>query len=240
MVSAWASENEIVLGQVKTDNKSNEITAIPSLLNLLSVKDSVVSIDAMGCQKNIAKLIRKKKADYILALKGNQSALKEQVAGAFNHIVPHSESKSIDKGHGRIEERKCTVITDFGLIEEADKWKDLNSIIKIASKRTEVLTGKESQEIRYYISSCLFDAERFNQYIRNHWGIENKLHWILDVNFSEDKSRIRKGYADQNFSVIRRIALNMIRLEDSIKKSKKAKMKISAIDNHYRETVLKI
>jgi len=240
MVSAWASENELVLGQVKTDEKSNEITAIPSLLNLITIKGAIVSIDAMGCQKEIAKDIRQKQADYILALKGNQSALKEQIEGAFDSIIPDSQDEDIDKGHGRIETRNCTVVKDLSFIDESLNWQDLNSIIKIGSVREEVITGKTTEETRYYISSCQCDAKTFNKLIRKHWSIENNLHWSLDVNFSEDSSRIRKGYADQNFSIIRRIALNLIKLEPTGKISQRGKRKIAGFDDGFREQILKI
>lgn len=240
MVSAWASENQLVLGQIKTDEKSNEITAIPALLNLLTLKGTIVSIDAMGCQKETAIEIRQKEADYILALKGNQSALKEQIEGAFDSIIPHSQDEDIDKGHGRIETRKCTVVKDLSLIEESLNWKDLTSIIKIESKRLELITGNTTQETRFYISSCDHNAKKFNTLIRKHWSIENNLHWSLDVNFSEDSSRIRKGYADQNFSVIRRIALNLIKLEPTEKISQRGKRKIAGYDDNFRKQILKI
>jgi predicted transposase YbfD/YdcC len=240
MVSAWASENQLVLGQVKTDEKSNEITAIPALLNLLTIKGAIISIDAMGCQKDIATEIRQKEAHYILALKGNQSTFKEQIEGAFDSIIPHSQDEDIDKGHGRIEIRKCTVIKDLSLIEESLNWNDLTSIIKIDAQREELITGNTSQETRFYISSCDHNAKTFNKLIRKHWSIENNLHWSLDVNFSEDSSRIRKGYADQNFSIIRRIALNMIKLESTEKISQRGKRKIAGYDDGFRERILKI
>jgi len=240
MVSAWASENQLVMGQVKTDEKSNEIKAIPALLNLLTLKGAIVSIDAMGCQKEIAIEICQKEADYILALKGNQSTLKEQIEGAFDSIIPHSQDENIDKGHGRIETRKCTVIKDLSLIEEALNWEGLSSIIKVDAKRFEIITGNTTQETRFYISSSDHNAKMFNKLIRSHWSIENNLHWSLDVNFSEDSSRIRKGYADQNFGVIRRIALNLIKLETTGKISQRGKRKIASFADSFREQILKV
>jgi len=240
MVSAWACENQLVLGQLKTDEKSNEITAIPTLLNLLTLKGAIISIDAMGCQKELATEIRQKEAHYIFALKGNQSTLKEQVEGAFDFIIPHSQDEDIDKGHGRIETRKCTVIKNLSLIEESLNWKDLTSVIKIDSRREETMTGTTTQETRFYISSCSHDAKAFNKLIRNHWSIENNLHWSLDVNFSEDTSRIRKGNADQNFSIIRRIALNLIKLEPTRKISQRGKRKVAGFADDFREGILKI
>lgn len=240
MVSAWASENQLALGQVKTHDKSNEITAIPILLDLLTIKGAIISIDAMGCQKDIAETIREKQADYLLALKDNQTTLKQQVIGAFDTIVPASQDENITKGHGRIETRKCTVVQDLGLIDETLKWKDLKSIVRIDSEREEVLTGKLTNETRYYISSCKLDAHTFNQLVRRHWSIENNLHWVLDVTFSEDSSRIRKGYADQNFSIIRRIALNLMKLEPTKKRSLRGKIKAAGLDDAFREQVLRI
>jgi predicted transposase YbfD/YdcC len=239
MVSAWAAENQLVLGQIKVDDKSNEITAIPKLLEILELKGAIVSIDAMGCQKEIAKQIVGAEAGYLLALKGNQSALKEQVEGAFEKIPPHSVHLQEEKGHGRIEARKCTVVTDLALIEECENWKSLCSIIKIESIREEVLTGKRTEETRYYISSVCAGAERFNRLVRQHWGIENQVHWTLDVTFGEDSSRVRKGHADQNLSAIRRIALNMLKLDQS-KGSINIKRKKAALNDGFRQVLMKI
>lgn len=239
MVSAWATENELVLGQVKVDDKSNEITAIPKLLEILELKGAIISIDAMGCQKEIAKQIVTAEADYILALKGNQSALKEQVEGAFDKIVPNSKNTITEKGHGRMETRKCTVVTNLEFIEESKNWESLHSIIKINARREDIISGKYSEETRYYISSLDAGAERFNQLVRQHWGIENQLHWTLDVTFSEDKSRIRKGHADQNFSTMRRIALNILKLDNSTG-SMNVKRKKAALNDQFREQLLKL
>ncbi len=209
------SKMSLALGQIKVDDKSNEITAIPKLLEILEIEGAIVNIDAMGCQKEIAKRITENRADYLLALKGNQSTLKEQVLGAFESIPVYWQDQHITKGYGRIETRKCTVIRDLGLIEESENWPLLNSIIKIESTVEHIIAEKTTQETRYYISSLKADAERFNQLIRGHWGVKNSLHWTLDVTFSEDNSRTRKGHADENFSTIRRIILSILKLNDT-------------------------
>ena len=214
MVSAWPSRHEMVLGQVKVDEKSNEITAIPSLLSILELKGAIVSIDAMGCQKEIAGQIKEAGADYILAFKGNQGTLKDQVEAHFGYAAIASADNETGKGHGRIEQRKCQVINNLALIDEAANWKALQSVIRVTASRKEVISGKVSTEERYYISSKAADAKTFNNYIRQHWGIENKLYWLLDVQFGEDASRIRKDNAHENMSTIRRIALNLIKLDN--------------------------
>jgi predicted transposase YbfD/YdcC len=239
VVSAWAQQNSLVLGQVKVDDKSNEITAIPKILEMLEMKGAIISIDAMGCQKVIAEDIIERQADYILALKGNQSALHQQVKGAFDSIKAYSETEHITKDHGRIETRKCTVVNDLGLIDECSSWVALHSVVKIESTRHQVLSGKTTNEIRYYISSLDANAGRFNELIRGHWVIENSLHWTLDMTFSEDRSRIRKGNADENFSTIRRIAINILKLNKS-KGSMKAKRTTAALSDQFREMLLKI
>lgn len=239
MVSAWAVENSLVLGQVKVDDKSNEITAIPKILKMLEVKGAIISIDAMGCQKEIAKEIVAAEADYLFALKGNQPTLQEQVLGAFDSMPIASQSEDITKDHGRIESRKCTVVTDLGLIDESKSWKCLHAIIKIESTREQVLSGKITKENRYYISSRKADARKFNELIRGHWAVENSLHWVLDVTFSEDQSRIRKGNADVNFSTVRRIALNILKLNQT-KGSLKGKRTSAALSDQFREQLLRI
>ena len=240
MVSAWAELNELVLGQVKTEEKSNEITAIPALLSVLEIKGAIVSIDAMGCQKAIATQIIAQGADYILALKGNQEELHEQVKALFRHITPASADDHITKDHGRIEQRRCTVIDDLDPLDEAAGWDSMSSVVRIETVRETLSTGKKAQETRYYISSLRADAKRFNSLIRGHWGIENKLHWVLDVNFNEDGSRLRKGHADQNMSTIRRIALNLIKLDPDKKKSQRVKRKKAGWSDSFRESLMRI
>lgn len=240
MVSAWSSKNQIVLGQTKVDQKSNEITAIPVLIDLLDLKGAIVSIDAMGCQKEVAKQIRKAEADYILALKGNQSTLEQQVKAHFGYAVPASQNETVTKGHGRIETRKCTVIDNLDMLDQSDQWPELNTVIRIESLREFPLTKKNHTETRYYISSRQDTAKAFNTLIRQHWEVENKLHWVLDVNFREDHSRIRLGHADENFSTIRRIALNIIKLDNTVKASQRAKRKMASWNDRFLEAVLKL
>lgn len=240
MVSAWASSNEIVLGQVKVNGKSNEITAIPTLLDILEIKGAVISIDAMGCQTKIAEKIIKEEADYILALKDNQGALKEQVEPYFDVAPIYSEDEHTIKNHGRIEIRKCSMITDLRLIEETRHWKGIKAVVKIESTRIEVLTSKQTKENRYYITSLKTGAKHLNQLIRGHWAIENKLHWTLDVLFKEDLSRIRKDNAPENFSIIRRIALNLIKLDKTPKVSQRIKRHRAAWSETFLEQLLKI
>jgi len=239
MVSAWASINNLVLGQVKVDDKSNEITAIPSLLEVLAIKGCIVTIDAMGCQKTIASAIIDKEADYILAVKGNQGELHEQVQESFRFIQANQTVQQTDLGHGRVEKRTCSVIRDLSMVDQRDQWKGLQSIIKIDAERFIKSSGETQRETRYYISSLKTDAAQLNEKIRDHWKIENSLHWILDVAFHEDQSQKRAGYAAQNFSVINRIALNLLK-NDTHKGSIKGKRLKSAWNNEYLEHILRI
>jgi predicted transposase YbfD/YdcC len=215
IVSAWSDSNQLVLGQVKTDQKSNEITAIPELLKTLMLEGCIVTIDAMGCQREIAKKIIVKKSDYVLAVKENQAELLDDIQDSFRILKPDDVFEQIDYGHGRIETRKCSVIFDLSLVEKTSLWKSLNSIIKIESTRIFKATGKTQTETRYYISSLVGDAEKSATAIRSHWGIENKVHWTLDVAFNEDHSRKRAGNAAHNFTIINRIALNILKKDDT-------------------------
>lgn len=237
IVSAWADKNEMILGQIKVDEKSNEITAIPKLLDALLVQDCIVTIDAMGCQKAIAKKIVKKGADYILAVKENQKELFEDIQDSFRMLQPVSSSEDLDYGHGRIETRKSFVITDLSLLENSDKWKGLSSIVKVERERLFKATGKKEKETSFYIST-LGDAPVINNAVRKHWGIENKVHWVLDVAFNEDHSRKRAGNAAQNFSAINRIALNLLKKDDT-KLGIKGKRKMAGWSNDYIFKVLK-
>lgn len=238
MVSAWSHKNQIVLGQYRTDAKSYEITAIPALIKLLDLSGGVVTIDAMGCQREIAEDIVAAGADYILALKQNQKTLYEEVENTFKVSVGKT-SKKTDKDHGRIETRKCSVVNNLKWIDEAKKWKGLNTVVKIERAREILSTGKKTTEISYYISSLKETAEKINQLIRGHWEIENQLHWVLDVTFREDENRTRKGNADVNFNIIRHTALNILKL-DNTKTSLKQKRYKAALDDQFREIVLKI
>ena len=241
MVSAWASKNNMVLGQVKTDEKSNEITAIPKLLEILELEGCVVSIDAMGTQIEIAEKIIENKADYILAVKANQPNLLEDIEDEFRFSKQIETDIDEDLGHGRIEKRICSVITDFQFIKSDTKWKNLKSIIKIESTREFKNSHKETEHAtRYYISSLENNASWFQSAIRSHWAIENKLHWTLDVAFSEDASRKRKDNATQNYSILLKIALNLLKNEKTLKAGIKRKRLKAAWDDSYMLKVLNL
>lgn len=233
MVSAWASANNLVLGQRKVDDKSNEITAIPKLLEALELSGTVVTIDAMGCQKAIAEKIVDKKADYVLAVKDNQGHLLEEVKDSFRMLGADAVAEEIDCGHGRVERRSCSVIADTSLVEQAAQWPSLRGLVRIEAERYHKVSGKTEREIRYYITSLKPDAARLNAAIRQHWGIENKLHWALDVSFGEDQSRKRAGYAAQNFSILNRIALNLLKQEKTSKRGIKGKRLKAGWDHDY-------
>lgn len=239
MVSAWAEKNHIVLGQTKVEEKSNEITAIPQLLNLLVLKGCIVTIDAMGCQKDIASKIIEKQAHYLLALKGNQGNLLEQVEDSFRFLPVNAFDEELDAGHGRVETRKCSVISDLSLIESKEEWKGLKTLIKIESERYIKSTGKTELEIRLYISSLQADAKLINQSVRSHWGIENSLHWVLDVGFNEDDSRKRNGFAAQNYSLLNRIALNLLKNERTTKVGIRGKRLKAGWNNKYLIKLIK-
>jgi predicted transposase YbfD/YdcC len=222
MVSAWATANGVVLGQRKVDTKSNEITAIPALLALLALKGCIVTIDAMGCQRDIAQKIVTQGADYVLALKGNQPTL-EQAVERFFLTGPEAEAhcrqsdyqEHSEHGHGRVETRRAWISADLDAELRATAWPGLQSIGLVEATRT--VGGKTSVEQRFYLSSLPPQAPQFAQAVRKHWGIENQLHWTLDVTFHEDQSRLRTGYGAENFAVLRHIALNLLRQEPSAK-----------------------
>lgn len=209
MVSAWCHANQMTLGQLRTEAKVNEIEAAKKLIAMLDLKGSIVSIDAMGCQKEIATQLVNKQADYILAVKANQENLLEEVVSLFNTVSPTFIDKRIDKDHGRIEQRNCQIIEGADWIDEHQLWKGLHTFIKIQASRE--INGQRTTETRYYISSLHQSASYFNDAIRNHWGIENSYHWVLDVQFNEDHSRKRKGQSAENFAIIRRTALNLLK-----------------------------
>lgn len=217
MVSARAEQNHIVLGQTKVEEKSNEIAAIPKLPDLLILKGCIVTIDAMGCQKEIASKIIEKESDYLLALKGNQGKLHEQVRDSFRFLPVQDFDEQPDAGHGRVETRRCPVISDLSLIESKEEWTGLKSLIKIESERYIKSTGKREQEIRLYISSLSADARLINRPVRSHRSVENPLHRVLDVGFNEEGSRKRNGFAAQNCSLLNRIALNLLKNDKSTK-----------------------
>lgn len=240
MVSAWCQANNMVMGQVKTDDKSNEITAIPELLKLLDIKGCTVTIDAMGCQTAIAAEIIDKGGDYVLAVKGNQGHLLDDIKEAFEQtaLSQKQSSQTLETGHGRIGKRNCYVIADTDWICNRTEWKGLQSLIQIKTERTDKLSGEQQHECRYYISSRRLAAGDILTIIRQHWGIENKLHWMLDVNFGEDASRKKAGNAAQNFSVISRIALNLLQNEKSKKLSIKKKRLAAGWQHQYLEKLM--
>ncbi len=205
--------NGIALGQIKTEAKSNEITAIPLLLDKLLIDNCIVTIDAMGCRRDIAQKITDKKADYILALKENQKELYRDMFDSFKYLKSESVDIEMDAGHGRVEQRKCSVITDLSMIiEHEDKpWTNLNSIVKTESERFTKKNGEVQNEVRYYISSLL-DPVKINNAIRKHWGVENKQHWTLDMVFSEDYIRSRSKNAAENYNRRNKICLNLIKI----------------------------
>ena len=247
MVSAWCSEQGMVLGQFKTEEKSNEINAIPQLLDLLSIEGAVITIDAMGCQKKIAKKIIAKKADYVLAVKDNQQALHREIADFFtlhqtleyqNSGYQFKQYEEVDKGHGRIEIRKYTALDEIMWMDAAYIWEGLRSITMVESTR--IINDKTTSETRYYISSLSADINHLAKAIRSHWGIENNLHWVLDVTFNEDQLRIRKGNAPQNIAIVKHVALNL--LKQAQKKLKgvsiKALRKAAGWDNDTISSIL--
>jgi len=233
MVSAWANANSLVLAQRKVDDKSNEITAIPKLLDALELSRAVVTIDAMGCQRNIAEKIVAKKADYVLAVKENQGHLLDQIKDSFQMLGADAVAEDVDCGHGRVEQRRCSVIADLSLLEKPGEWASLQGLVRIESVRYHKATGKTESETRYYITSLKPDAARLNQVIRQHWGIENKLHWALDVSFGEDLDRKRQKNAAQNFSLLNRIALNLLKQDKTCTLGIKGKRLKAGWDNDY-------
>jgi len=218
MVSAWASEQGLTLAMEKVEEKSNEITAIPDLLDGLDIRGSIVSIDAMGTQKEIAAKIREGGGHYLLALKGNQSNLAKDVEELFSRLGPRSHLKSyshqsLDKGHGRAEIRTATVLDELLLLRDTHLWKDLNCVVRVEAETW--IGEKKRTDTRYYISSLPPDPEKINLAVRNHWKIENSAHWVLDVIFEEDNATIKSDHAPENMAFVRRIALNLLKIEDS-------------------------
>lgn len=236
LVHAWSVENNICLGQRKTEAKSNEITAIPELLNLLDMKGSIISIDAMGTQTAIAKNIIEKEANYILSVKENQKNLLKEVEITCKLHCPASDTTQTEKGHGRIETRRCQVFSKGDMIDPDNRWPGLKTAIKITSTRE--LRGKVTTEERYYISSL--DARQpFNQYIRDHWKVENSLHWTLDVVFREDEQRKRDKRAAENFALVRKITLNLLKKDTETKASLVSKRLRAGWDKDYLIKLLK-
>jgi predicted transposase YbfD/YdcC len=240
MVSAWASETGIVLGQRQVDDKSNEITAIPELLHLLDVAGCIVTIDAMGCQKAIAQAIRDEKADYVLRVQDNQGNLHQDLQDWFayaDHIqfanLTYTYAETVNKDHGRIEIRRCWALSDaiaFECLRHYEGWADLRTIVRLQRERH--IGDKIERESAYYISSLANDAHKLLDAIRSHWGIENSFHWVLDMTFGEDDSRIRMGDSPQNMAVLRHLALNILK-NDPSKGSLRQKRYKAALDDTF-------
>jgi predicted transposase YbfD/YdcC len=245
MVNAWATQNGIALGQWKTDTQSNEITAIPPLLRQLNVAGCIVTLDAMGAQTQIAQTIRDEKADYVLRIKANQGRLHQDIEDWFAHAdqvqfanMAHSYSKTVNKGHGRIEVRRCWALSDplaFEYIRNYQGWADLHTIVRVHRERR--LKGQTQTETAYYISSLPADAELLLMATRYHWAVENSLHWVLDVIFREDEARIRIGHAAQNMAILHQFALNILK-KDASKGSLRTKRYKAALDISFLEQLL--
>lgn len=238
MLSAFASNTRLVLAQEKVSEKTNEITAIPKLLETLFLKGAIVTIDAMGCQKSIASKIREQGADYILALKGNHRDLHEDVKTFFNgeSAEKFETYESCDKGHGRIEIRKYRICKQIEWLEQKAEWKDLNCLVEVESTR--ILKEKKTTEKRYYLSSAQGTAKEIGKAVRQHWGIENQVHWVLDVTFNEDKSRIRKKNGPENMAIVRHVVLNLLRQIDDTKTSLKRRRRRALYGNSYLAAIL--
>jgi predicted transposase YbfD/YdcC len=246
MVSAWATENQLVLGQRKVDDKSNEITAVPQLLKMLDIDGCIVTLDAISTQTKIAKTIIDQGGDYILAVKENQGNLYEDIHDLFEEDrqydfkdAPYSYAKTVNKDHGRIEIRQCWTISDpeyLANIRDLKRWAGIQSLVMILSERR---IGEESEiQDRYFISSLESNAEKILRAKRSYWGIENRLHWVLDIAFNEDRSRVRKDNAPQNFAVLRHMALNLLKQDHSIKVGIKGKRLKCGWDTDYLLHVL--
>jgi predicted transposase YbfD/YdcC len=246
LVSAWAGEPGLVLGQVAVEERSNEIVAMPALLDALELEGAVVTVDAMGCQADIAARIVARGGDYVLALKDNQPTLHELVAHHFAVVaaegpvgLSHDAHATVGKGHGRLERRRCWATDDpavLGWLDPEGAWPGLRSIAAVAGESR--AAGGTTAEVRYYLSSLPADAAAIARAVRGHWGIENRLRWVLDVAFREDESRVRTGHAAENFAVLRHIALNLLRRERSLRVGVKAKRLKCGWDEAYLLTVL--
>jgi predicted transposase YbfD/YdcC len=242
MVSAFAARQRLVLGQVKVGQKANEIVAIPKLLEMLAIEGAIVTIDAMGCQRTIAKKIIKKKADYVLALKGNQGTLRddvevfavEQKANNFKDTTI-SRHETVDGDHGRIETRTTTVIHDVAWLQERHNWPGLKAVVMVESTRE--IGSKIERETRFYITSLLYLATLMGPIIRSHWAVENSLHWVMDMVFRDDECRVRTEHAPANFTTIKHIATNLLR-RNSSKHSLRLRRKIAAWDNEFLASII--
>ena len=243
MVSAWASANRLVLGQQTVDAKSNEITAIPALLQLLELKGCIVTIDAMGCQKAIAQTIIKQEADYVLTLKANTGLLYEEVQRFFTWArqrqfvdVAHEEYHTLDGNHGRVEERHYWLVSDLAWLTAKSEWAGGRSLGMVERQRT--VAGKTTVEVHYYLPSLAGNGQQFGEAVRTHWSVENGLHWVLAVVFQEDQSRLRRDHAAENFAVLRHLALSLLRQESTCPNGIKVKRLKAALDEDYLTRVL--
>lgn len=246
LVSAWATANRLVLGQVKVAEKSNEITALPELLRLLELSGCIVTIDALGCQTDVAEAIVQQGADYVLAVKANQGRLYQDVKDLFEGYqsiafqrIPHGYAKTVHKGHGRIEIRECWTLDDFeslDFVRQDGDWKNLRSLVMVQAERRIGL--KVSRETRYFIASLESNPRLALRAVRQRWGIENELHWVLDIAFREDESRVRKDHAPENLAVLRHMAFNLLKQERRAKVGVHAKRLKAAWDESYLLTVL--
>ena len=246
LISAWATDTGVALGQIRVADHANEITALPELLDQVVMAGAVITLDAMGCQREVARTITERDGDYVLALKGNQPALHAAVAllfaGGGDGAPPATtvdQAETIDAGHGRIDRRSCWATDDpvvRGYLDPDGRWPGLRSVAMVATERT-TSTGA-SRETRSYLSSLPADAARLNRIVRTHWRIENELHWVLDVVFDEDQSRVRRGYADQNLALVRRIALSLLKQDRTTKVGIKAKRLRAACDDDYLRSLL--
>jgi len=249
VVSAWAESNNLVLGQLKVSDKSNEITAVPELLRVLELSGCIVTLDAMGCQRKIAREIKDADADYVLALKGNQETVHEEVKSFLDQAIAERAGRrapgarlsraaatlevmeTVEKDHGRLEIRRYYQSAELGWFADLDKWEGLLTVGVVESIRE--INGKQTVERRYYLASIPLGVALFARAVRSHWGVENKVHWIMDVCFREDQSRARTGYAAENLATLRRLALNMLKREKSKKRGIKGKQLNAGWDNSY-------
>lgn len=243
MVSAFAARQRLVLGQVKVADKSNEIMAIPKLLKMLVIEGAIVTIDAMGCQREIAKVILEKKADYVLALKGNQGSLRKDVELFANEQKANgfadtkiSQATTIDSDHGRIETRKTTVIHDVGWLQERHDWPGLKAVVMVESVRE--CSGKTELETRFYLTSLVMLATLMGPIVRSHWAVENSLHWVMDMIFRDDECRVRTDHAPANFCTIKHMAQNLLRQAPG-KDSLRLKRKVAAWDDDFLVEIIK-
>jgi predicted transposase YbfD/YdcC len=237
VVSAWAADNGLALGQLQVADKTNEITAVPQLLRVLELAGCIVTLDAMGCQKQIAKEIKEADADYVLALKGNQGQAHAEIKSYLDEAMARGDKglayvETVDKGHGRLEVRRYWQSGEVQWFADRGEWAGLQSVGVVEATRE--LNGRRSVERRYYLSSLGVDGPRFARAVRSHWSIENQLHWVLDMNFGEDQSRARSGHAAENLATLRRWALNLIKQDQQKqRRSLKGRMKAAGWDNRY-------